>query len=111
MVAAQEFLRTQGDDLGAPQFVDVKVRRAGGRHATQGLTSVLAQTGMRLRYMRWGASGPTVLLLHGLGDCAGVLSGLARRRGRSCLRSARTATLTRSHRAQPGGPRLLRVRV
>ena len=47
------------------------------------------QTGMRLRYLRWG-SGNTrcVLLLHDLGDCAGVLSGLGRRRARLSPRPA-----------------------
>ncbi len=35
---------------------------------------------MRLRYLRWGDSSQRrrVLLLHGLGDAAGVLAGLAR---------------------------------
>jgi hypothetical protein len=40
---------------------------------------------MRLRYLRWGSGNTrSVMLLHDLGDCAGVLSGLGRRRALEC---------------------------
>mmetsp|Transcript_40378 Transcript_40378/g.48957 ORF Transcript_40378/g.48957 Transcript_40378/m.48957 type:complete len:459 (+) Transcript_40378:183-1559(+) len=48
--------------------------------ATKGLGSMKMQevkTGLRLRYMVWGEDERVILLLHNLGDAAGVFTGLA----------------------------------